>query len=88
MGNAFGWSPHADLYAVAAGPVSTRAPFEQPTTVRLVSPGGAVRTVVSAPGIVGAACSPTGASLAVSTMNHRFVPSLVSYSVATGKRVA
>lgn len=88
LGDAFGWSPHADVYAVASGPLSTRAPFGQPTTVRLVSPGGAVRTLATAPSIVGAAWSPTGTSLAVSTMNHRFVSSLVSYTVATGRRTA
>ncbi len=88
VGDAFGWSPHADLYAVATGPVSTRAPFGQPTTVRLASPSGSVRTVVTAPAVVGAAWSPTGGSLAVSTMSHSFVPSLVSFTVATGQRVA
>ncbi len=68
VADAFGWSPHTDLYAVAAGPISTRVPFGQPMTVRLVSPTGPVRTVVTAPAIVGAAWSPNGTSLAVSTV--------------------
>lgn len=81
LGDAFGWSPHSDLYAVAAGPLSSGAPYGQPTTVRLVYPSGSSRTLVSAPAIVGAAWSPTGASLAVSTLNHNFVASLDSYAV-------
>ncbi len=88
LGDAFGWSPHADVFAVATGPLSTRAPFGQPTTVRLVSPDGAGHTLATPPSHLGAAWSPTGASLAVSTMNHRFVSSLVSYTVATGRRAA
>jgi dipeptidyl aminopeptidase/acylaminoacyl peptidase len=82
LGEAFGWNPHSDLYAVAAGPLSTRAPFGQPTNVRLVSPSGRSRIVASAPAIVGAVWSPTGTSLAVSTLNNQFVPSLTSYTVA------
>ncbi len=85
LGDAFGWSPRSDLYAVAAGPVSTRFPFGQPTTVRLVSPSGSARTIATAPGVVGAAWSPDGASLAVSTIGHDFVPSLHSYSVVNDK---
>jgi len=85
-GDAFGWSPRSDLYAVAAGPVSTRVPFGQPTTVRLVSPNGSARTIATAPAIVGAAWAPDGASLAVSTMGHDFVPSLDSYSVVSDQR--
>jgi hypothetical protein len=86
LGDAFGWNPRADLYAVAAGPVSTRIPFGQPTTVRLVSPTAPLRTVTSAPAIVGAAWSPTGASLAVSTIDRNFVPSLDSYTIAKDTR--
>jgi dipeptidyl aminopeptidase/acylaminoacyl peptidase len=81
LGDAFGWSPHSDLYAVAAGPLSTRVPFGQPTTVRLVSPSGSSHTLATAPAIIGAAWSPDGASLAVSTINHNFIPSLNSYTV-------
>ncbi len=88
LGDAFGWSTRSDLYAVATGPLSTRAPFGQPTTVRLVSPSGSARTVATAPAIVGAAWSPDGSSLAVSTLDHKFVPSLDSYSVARGTRTA
>jgi hypothetical protein len=86
LADAFGWSPRTDLYAVAAGPISTRVPFGQPMTVRLVSPTGPMRTVVTAPAIVGAAWSPDGSSLAVSTINGSFVPSLDSYTVDGDKR--
>jgi len=82
VGDSFGWSPHSDLYAVAAGPISTRFPYFQPTTVRLVSPSGANRTLTTAPAIVGAAWSPNGMSLAVSTMSHNDISSLDSYTVA------
>jgi Tol biopolymer transport system component len=82
VSDAFGWSPHSDLYAVAAGPISTRFPFYQPTTVRLVSPSGANRTLATAPAIVGGAWSPNGISLVVSTMNHNDITSLDSYTVA------
>ena len=82
LGDAFGWSPHADVFAVGTGPLSTKGPFDQPTTVRLVSPNGSVRTLASAPAIVGAAWSPDGSSVAVSTLNRNFVPTLASYSVA------
>jgi hypothetical protein len=85
IGNAFGWDPRADLYAVATGPISRRAPFGQPTTVRLVSPDGSWRTVADAPAIVGAAWSPDGSALAVSTESHAFTPSLTSYDVRTGR---
>jgi hypothetical protein len=71
-----------DLYAVATGPLSTRFPYYQTTTLRLVSPSGADRTLATAPAIVGAAWSPNGMSLAVSTMNHNDIPSLDSYTVA------
>jgi hypothetical protein len=86
VGDAFGWSPRADLYAVATGPLSRRAPFGQPTTVRLVSPTGVVRVLAEAPAIVGAAWSPDGSELAVSTMDHDFVSTLSSYVVSTGRR--
>jgi WD40-like Beta Propeller Repeat len=86
LGDGFGWSPHADLYAVATGPLSKRAPFDQPTTVRLVSPNGRTRTLATAPAIVGAAWSPDGSSLAVSTINHDFVSTLSSYVISTGKQ--
>ena len=85
LGDAFGWSPHSDLYAVAAGPPSPRVPFGQPTTVRLVSPSGSSYTIATAPAVVGVAWSPDGASLAVSTLSHNFVPSLVSYTVDGGR---
>lgn len=80
--DAFGWNPRADLYAIAAGPTSTPFPYGQPTTVRLVSPSGSQRVLARAPAIVGAAWSPMGTSLAVSTMGHDDVPSLISYSLA------
>ena len=80
--DAFGWSPRADLYAIAAGPTSTPFPYGQPTTLRLVSPNGSQRVLVRAPAVVGAAWSPDGASLALSTMGHDDVPSLISYSLA------
>jgi TolB protein len=86
LGDAFGWSPRADVYAVGTGPLSKKAPYDQPTTVRLVSPNGALRTLATAPAIIGAAWSPDGSSLAVSTLNRTFVPTLASYSVATDRR--
>ena len=84
----FGWSPHFDLYAVAAGPNSTRFPYYQPTALRLVSPGGSRHTLATAPGIVGAAWSPNGKSMAVATMNRGDTPSLISYSVSGDRRTA
>ena len=86
LGDAFGWSPHSDLYAVAAGPLSTRVPFGQPTTVRLVSPSGTSRTLATTTAVVGAGRSPDGASLAVSTLSHSFVPSLNSYTIHGDRR--
>lgn len=85
VGDAFGWSPRADLYAVAAGPLSTRPPDAQPTTVRLISPIGSSRTVMSADSIIGAAWSPDGAELAVSTMNRKFVSTLATYPIGGGR---
>jgi len=87
LGDALGWSPHSDLYAVAAGPLSTRVPFGQPTTVRLVSPSGTSRTLATTTAVVGAAWSPDGASLAVSTLSHSFVPSLNSYTIHGDRRI-
>jgi dipeptidyl aminopeptidase/acylaminoacyl peptidase len=88
VADAFGWSPRADLFAVAAGPMSRRAPFDQPMTVRLVSPTGPPRTVTPAPAIGGAAWSPDGTSLAVSTINSGFVASLASYTLEGDHRTA
>lgn len=85
VGDAFGWSPQGDLFAVSAGPSSKHAPFGAPTTVRLVSPDGSNRTLMEALAIVGAAWSPTGASLAVATVRGSSTPTLTSYSLATGK---
>jgi dipeptidyl aminopeptidase/acylaminoacyl peptidase len=67
-----------------ASPESTRAPFDQPTTLRIISPGGADRIVVTAPDIVGASWSPTGAALAVSTMSTRGIDTLSVYGLDGG----
>jgi WD40-like Beta Propeller Repeat len=82
---AFGWSPRTDLYAVAAGPLTRRDPFGQPTTIRLISPRGRSRTLATGPAIVGAAWSPDGSHIAVATIDRRFLPSLTSYAVTTGR---
>lgn len=70
-----GWSPSADLVAVAAGE-STHVPYGSPTTVDVVSPGGRTRVLftrsaqgvmMTRGGIWSAVWSPDGTSLAVST---------------------
>lgn len=76
-----GWSPSRDLLAVAAG----RKRWQQ-TTVRLVSPGGSSRVLMSGRWFYGAAWSPNGEELAVTTDDGGLHATLASYSVATGAR--
>jgi dipeptidyl aminopeptidase/acylaminoacyl peptidase len=86
-----GWSPQADLFAVLAGPPSTRVPCGYPTTLDLISPTAGTRQQVTSPGIVGAVWSPDGSQLAVSTAaaspaaaSPAWSTTLATYPVAGG----
>ncbi len=80
-----GWSPTQDLVAVAAGPERTTRPCPcySPTTLRVASPQGSVRTLARSSWIDGAAWSPNGQSIAVSEITHP-VSKLVVYPAAGG----
>lgn len=81
----FGWSPSRDVLAVAAGPERTKRPCPcySPTTLRIVSPDGAARTLARSSWIYGAAWSPDGKSIAVSEVSYP-VSKLVVYPAAGG----
>ena len=85
VGELIGWSPVADVLAVTAGPLPARVPYGAPATVRLVSPSGSARTLMSAVGIESAAWSPDGGSIAVATRQWPSATTLASYLVAGGK---
>lgn len=82
-----GWSPTGDVLAVEAGPEHTKAnqpcPCYTPTTLRLVSPGGTVRTEARAAWIYGAAWSPDGKQIAVAEITYP-ISKLVVYPAAGG----
>jgi hypothetical protein len=81
-----GWSSAADVLAVVAGPISNRVPFESPTTVRLVMPGGRGRTLVTARGVRSAVWSPGGRALAVVTQDGHQHTTLATYPTKGGAR--
>jgi WD40-like Beta Propeller Repeat len=73
-GTLIGWSPAADVLAVAAGNV-----------IRLIQPPGSVRTLARAAGLWSAVWSPDGRDLAVATRHWPSATTLASYPVAGGK---
>ena len=81
----FGWSPRRDVLAVAAGPERTKRPCPcySPTTLRIVSPDGAARTLARSTWIYGAAWSPDGRRIAVSEVSYP-ISKLVVYPSAGG----
>jgi WD40-like Beta Propeller Repeat len=81
----YGWSPTQDLVAVAAGPERTKRPCPcySPTTLRVASPQGSVRTLARSSWIYGAAWSPNAQSIAVSEITYP-VSKLVVYPTAGG----
>jgi hypothetical protein len=89
----YGWSPHADLLAVATGPEQPKGPCpcSTPTTLRLVSPDGLSRILARGPWIYGAAWSPSGDAVAVGIEgNPAFgnVSRIASYPVDGAKPTA
>jgi hypothetical protein len=85
VASSYGWSPTQDLLAVAAGPERTKRPCPcySPTTLRIASPDGAVRTLARASWIYGAAWSPDGKSIAVSEITYP-VSKVVVYPTSGG----
>jgi dipeptidyl aminopeptidase/acylaminoacyl peptidase len=81
-----GWNPSRDVLAVVAGPTSKRVPFGVDTTVRLVTPDGAVRLLLRARYVRGAAWSPDGRQLAVVTEDTRLHDTLAAYPIRGGRR--
>jgi WD40-like Beta Propeller Repeat len=81
----YGWSPSSDVLAVGAGPKRTKQPCPcgVPTTLRLVSPGGDIRTLARSSWIYGAAWSPNGKSIAASEVSYP-LSKLVVYPAAGG----
>jgi WD40 repeat protein len=79
-----GWNPQRDALAVAAGPVSGKAPFGVQTTLRLISPDGSSRRLMRAPYVKSAAWSPSGDSLAVVSANGHEVQTLAVYPLSGG----
>jgi Tol biopolymer transport system component len=63
---AYGWNPRRDLFAVGVGSAPS-VPYGDATAVDLVSPTGAIRTVVGETHVTSAVWSPDGSALAVST---------------------
>jgi dipeptidyl aminopeptidase/acylaminoacyl peptidase len=63
---AYGWSPHADLFAVSVGE-ATSVPYGAATGVDLVGPAGSIRPVAADTHVTSAVWSPDGSALAVST---------------------
>ncbi len=84
VAESLGWSPTRDVLAVTSGPWLKHIPYGAPTTVRLISPPGRVRTLVRAAGIQSAYWSPGGSSLAVAT-GSASASTLASYPVAGGQ---
>jgi dipeptidyl aminopeptidase/acylaminoacyl peptidase len=82
-----GWSSAGNVLAVVAGPISNRVPFGVETTVRLVTPNGAVRTLVRARSIRGAVWSPDGRRLAVVTEDARLRDTLAVYPISGGQPI-
>ncbi|HEX3807223.1 MAG TPA: hypothetical protein VHV52_10630 [Gaiellaceae bacterium] len=77
-----GW--RGDELAVIAGPERSRVcPCSSPTTVRLVTSSGSVRTLVHVPSIYNAAWSPSGNALAVAE-NGQFWARVVTYPIDGG----
>lgn len=81
----FGWSPTSDVVAVSAGPERTKQPCPcySPTTLRIVSSDGAVRTFARSSWFYGAAWSPDGKSIAAAEVTYP-VSKLVVYPTARG----
>jgi hypothetical protein len=65
---AFGWNPHADLFAVSTG-TATTVPYGTATAVDLVSPDGTSRQLVGGTHVTSAVWSSAGSALAVSTQS-------------------
>ncbi|HXW35544.1 MAG TPA: hypothetical protein VEJ87_13280 [Acidimicrobiales bacterium] len=63
---AIGWDPHADLFAVGVGS-STSVPFGNATGIDLVSPTGAVKSLVNGTNIWGAVWAPDASAIAVAS---------------------
>lgn len=84
-GKIVGWSSASDELAVIAGPVSTHVPFGVQTTLRIVRPDGAVRTLVRAPFVRGAVWSPDGSRVAVVTEDVRLDETLAVHPAAGGR---
>ncbi len=72
---AYGWSPHADLFAVAVGKATT-VPFGSATGVDLVEPTGSIRQLVGGTHVTSAVWSPDGSALAVSTQSGLSGPTI------------
>jgi WD40-like Beta Propeller Repeat len=82
----FGWSPTADTLAVAAGPERRKQPCPcySPTTLSVVAPDGAYRTIVRTSWLYGAAWSPDGSKLAVAADRSRH-STIAVYSASGGR---
>jgi Tol biopolymer transport system component len=65
---AYGWSPHANLFAVAVGK-STTVPLGSATGVDLIDPTGSISQLVVGTLVTSAVWSPDGSALAVSTQS-------------------
>jgi hypothetical protein len=82
----YGWSPTSDVLAVGAGPERTKEPCPcySPTTLRIVSPVGGVRTLARSAWIYGAAWSPDGKSIAAAEITYP-TSKIVVYPRAGGR---
>jgi dipeptidyl aminopeptidase/acylaminoacyl peptidase len=79
-----GWSPAANVLAVAAGPISTRVPFDALTTLRLLTPEGKERVFVRARDVKGAVWSPDGRRLAIVTQSPQRIDTLAVHPLSGG----
>ena len=83
----FGWSPTADVIAVAAGPEHTRqtqsCPCFSPRTLRIVIASGASRILARGSWLYGASWSPDGTQIAAAWIGMKS-SRLFTYRVATG----
>lgn len=83
----FGWSPTADVLAIAAGPEhrgpTQTCPCFTPRTLRLVSPSGASRVLARGSWLYGASWSPDGKQIAAAWIGMKS-SRLLTYRVASG----